>query len=284
MNSRRVLEEELTFEVGAEAVPHVARILRAAPEGWEGTAAKARRRPPRTVLHLYLASADPTTTRRIRVKPDRRPPVALLESKQLLREDLFLAQKIESTDDPRISLADAWALMTAPGAVISCFIKNQYQVYLSRDAGTFKASLDQVIPCVPRLPLTTAEPLWHLEFERRRGWSPEGFLRSAFFARSLGPVVRPLLVSKWQLARMGPPTSIPVPSADAMSEYLDTISVQAIGTRASWHGLADDRSRERDMSKWQAMTSAPHLWRTSQGLSTGARTPAWTYEPNTGPY
>jgi hypothetical protein len=248
MSSRRVLEEELTFEVDAEAVPDVAQILRAAPEGWEGAAAKARRRPPRTVLHLYLASADPAATRRIRVKADRRPPMLLLESKRLLREDLFLAQKIEITDDPRVSLPDAWALMTAPGAVISCFIKNQYQVYLSCDAGPFKASLDQVIPCVPRLQLTTAEPLWHLEFEGRPGWSPEAFLRSAFFARSLAPVVRPLLVSKWQLARMGPPASIPVPSADAMSGYLDTISVQAIGTRASWRGLADGRSGERDMS------------------------------------
>ena len=146
------------FALSADAVPHVARLLRAVPAGWEGTAVKARRRSPRTVLHLYLAPTSPSATRRIRVKPGRKPPVLLLESKRLLREDLFLAQKVESTDDPEISLADAWGLMTAPGAVISAFIKNQYQVYLSCDAGAFKASLDQVIPFSPRLPLTTAAP------------------------------------------------------------------------------------------------------------------------------
>jgi hypothetical protein len=171
--------------------------------------------------------------------------VLLLESKRLLREDLFLAQKVESTDDPGISLEDAWALMTAPGAVISAFIKNQYQVYLSCDAGAFKASLDQVIPFIPRLPLATAEPEWHLEFEGRPGWSPECFLRSDFFARSLAPVLRPLLISKWQLARMGPPDSIPVPSADAMRGYLDTIAAHAVGTRMSWRRLAHGRSGER---------------------------------------
>ena len=244
MSPRRALEEELTFALSADAVPHVARLLRAVPTGWEGTAVKARRRSPRTVIHLYLAPTSPSATRRIRVKPGRKPPVLLLESKRLLREDLFLAQKVESTDDPEISLADAWGLMTAPGAVISAFIKNQYQVYLSCDAGAFKASLDQVIPFSPRLPLTTAAPEWHLEFEGRPGWSPECFLRSDFFTRSLAPVLRPLLISKWQLARMGPPDSIPVPSADAMRGYLDTIAAHAIGTRTSWRGLTHGRAGE----------------------------------------
>lgn len=241
--ARRVLEEELTFALSADAVPYLARLLQAAPEGWAGAASWARRRTPRTVLHLYLAPASPSATRRIRIKLDRRPPMLLLESKQLLCEDLFVARKIESTEDARISLEDAWALLAAPGAVISAFIKNQYRVRLCGDAGAFKASLDQVIPFIPRLPFETAAPEWHLEFEARPGWSPECFLHSGFFAQSLAPVLRPLLISKWQLARMGSPAGLPVPSADALRGYLDTITVHAIGTRSSWRGLTHGRAQ-----------------------------------------
>jgi hypothetical protein len=243
MSAGRAVEEELTFALDAEAVPHVARLLLAAPLGWQGTAVKALPRSPRTVLHLYLAPTAPSATRRIRVKVGHRPPVLLLESKRLLREDLFLAQKQETTDDPALSLEDAWALLAAPGAVISSFTKNQYRVHLSCGTGEFKASLDQVIPFMPQLPLTTAGPEWHLEFEGGSGWSPEGFLRSAFFSASFAPLVRSLLFSKWQLARMGPPASIPVASADAMREYIDTISAHAIGTRMGWRELAGGRSK-----------------------------------------
>jgi hypothetical protein len=245
MSSRQALEEEITFALGTDAVPHVARLLHGAPAGWEEIAASARRRSPRTVLHIYLAPSSPPATKRIRVKLDRKLPVLILETKQLLHEDLFMAQKLENTEDPGISLEDARALVTAPGAVISAFIKNQYRVDLSFDRGAFKASLDQVIPFLPRLPLITAEPEWHIEFEGRPGWSPERFLQSGFFARSLGPFLRPLLISKWQLAQMGPPATIPVPSADEMHRYLDTVAAHATAARATWRALARGRPGEK---------------------------------------
>jgi hypothetical protein len=246
---RRVLEEEATFTLSAGDVPYVARLLQAAPEGWAGAATWARRRTPRTVLHLYLGPASPPTPRRIRIKLDRRPPVLLLESKQLLREDQFVVRKIETTQNPGVSLEDAQALLTSPGAVISAFIKNQYKVRLRSDAGAFKASLDQVIPFIPRLPFETAAPEWHLEFEAGPGWSPECFLRSGFFTQSLAPVLRPLLISKWQLARMGPPAGLPARSAHALRGYLDTMTVHAIGTRSSWHGLAHGRARAGELTQ-----------------------------------
>jgi hypothetical protein len=245
MSSRQALEEEITCALGTDAVPHVARLLQGAPAGWEEIAASARRRPPRTVLHIYLAAPTPPATKRIRVKLDGKLPVLTLETKQLLHEDLYVAQKLESTEDPGISLEDARALMAAPGAVISAFIKNQYRVDLSFHRGAFKASLDQVIPFLPRLPLITAEPEWHIEFEGRPGWSPERFLQSDFYTRSLGPFLRPLLMSKWQLAQMGPPAAIPMPSADEMRRYLDTIASCATAARASWHALARGRPGEK---------------------------------------
>jgi hypothetical protein len=229
-------EVELTFALQAASVPRLAGLLMAAPAGWAG-GMEARRRAPRTTLHFYLRSAGSSDIRRIRVKAPAGLLNISLESKRVLKQGIYLAEKEERVDQAGLSLDDAQALLAAPGSVMSSFIKNQYRVFFNSGTSAFKASLDQVIPFRPGTPAATAEPIWHLELEEKLDWDPEKFLRSRYFRRELSPITRPLTASKWDLARMGPPGQIPAESPADTGNYLDSLLLRAGNARPGWHDL-----------------------------------------------
>jgi hypothetical protein len=230
-------EVEVTFAVPAADVPRLAVLLVSAPSGWAAAGVEARRRAPRTTLHFYLRPGDSRDIRRIRVKASGGALGISLESKRVLKQGVFLAEKEERVDQAGLSLDDAQALLAAPGSVISSFIKNQYRVFFKSRTSAFKASLDQVIPFRPGAPAATAAPIWHLELEEKLDWDPEEFLGSLFFRQELSSIALPLLASKWDLARMGPPGQIPAESPADAGNYLDSLLLSAGNARPSWHDL-----------------------------------------------
>jgi hypothetical protein len=248
-DGRSNTEVELSFAVNSADVFRLVRLLCSASAEWTPTAGRAKRRAPRTALHFYLQPTDSRDIRRIRVKSRRGSLEISLESKKVLSQDTFLAKKDERTDAAGMSLGAVRAIMSEPGSVISSFIKNQYRVFFGSDVSAFKASLDQVVPIVPGAEISTAPPVWHFELEEKINWRPDEFFRSRFFRAELAPYLRPLAESKWELARMGDPANVSMPTAKAMGAYLDSLFIQATRRRPSWHALSLPSSPGNDLER-----------------------------------
>jgi hypothetical protein len=231
-------EVEVTFSLDSTAVSHVASRLVSAPAGWPDFLTNADSRRPRTVLHFYLKSSDPNEVRRIRVKPRRNAMKILLESKHVISQGSFLAEKTETVYDDDLSLDSFQILVSRPGSVVSAFVKNQYRVFLSSKESMFKASLDQVIPFRPNAPMSVGKSTWHFELEEKANWDPGQFISSQYFRETFAPILHPLLVSKWAFARMGPPASVPVRSFEAMRLYVASIVDRAVDARLSLEHLS----------------------------------------------
>jgi hypothetical protein len=206
-------EIEATFGIDRSEVDRVYEALTRPTASALGTVS-VRIKPPRTVLHFYLAgtgeylAGTDERPRRLRVRRRRDGLLISLESKQVLREDQLSIEKLERTEIPDMSLADAAVLLASGTKIISSFVKNQYRVTLESEAGLLKASLDQMLPFLPDRPTVRTEPFWHVEFEEI-SWPLADFLKSALFSENFA-ALRPLEESKWLTATLAPPAFLPL--------------------------------------------------------------------------
>lgn len=246
-------EIEATFVVRSGEVPSVAAALCRIEADSAGAFRVVRHRPARTVLHLYLAPGPTESIRRLRVKERR----GALDARLTVKRDLSTGDLVTAREEQRVGgplpLSEVLALVTAPRAVHSALVKNQYRLRLRQTTSAaparaaaveeFKVTLDEVLPVTPEEfgpgEPKFGPPMWHVEFEAVDDWDVAAFCASDHFARNLRPFVRPLDSSKWLLARRSPPCALPVGSTDALDRYLRRLL--AAGSARRRDPLADPR-------------------------------------------
>lgn len=183
---------------------------------------RVRRRPARSVLHFYLEPTGPRATTRLRVRRRRSVLRTSLETKQVVHEETWRVHKTERTCVDHMPPAQAAALLCDADPVVSAFIKDQHRMALESPAGTLKASLDRILPFRADRPETTGPPFWHVEVEETGAWPLADFLGSAFVRHEL-TALRPLLRSKWEAARLGPPCAVPDAARDDIGAYFSAL-------------------------------------------------------------
>jgi hypothetical protein len=212
----------MTYSVPFSAVPGVYDSLAGPRTRYPERFFEAHNRPPRTVLHFYLAATEGVSTRRLRVWRRGGGLAIALESKRVVREDALSIEKEEITENPDLTLQHAAGILSADASVISSFIKNKYRFKLQSASGLLKVSLDQMLPFQADDPALLGSQFWHLEIEEAGGWPLSDFHETAFFLNHLAHLP-PLRQSKWQLAMTTGPVRIGTSAAKHLPEYFSEL-------------------------------------------------------------
>lgn len=190
------VEHELSFDVAAEHVNEVIRILIPPQTAlWFDEQNSARRDDViiKRHLHLFLCETSGSSKRRVRIWRRGNRLEAYHEWKETRS-----GQKHESRLDIIKGSEDIAALIRARSPLVSAFMKERIVARYSIDGDkrrSFDVSFDRITPVLS----TIQESFFHFEIEGDGSGVEVEFCNSSFFARSVAPFCRTLTMkdTKW---------------------------------------------------------------------------------------